>query len=85
MKLENTDQSLLKRLNDSSKMVICAKLIPYKNNTCIKAYTEDGEPLGDIPEDEIQNYINKPSEILFVKSEFDDDTGLFSYIVETLM
>ena len=85
MKLENTDQGLLKKLSDTSKTVVHARLMPYKNNTCIKVYTDEGEPLGDIPENEIQNYIDKATTILFVKTEFNDDTGLYSYIVETLM
>lgn len=85
MKLENTDQNLLQRLAENDKMTLYVSLVPYKNNTCIKAYDEEGNPLGDIPKENVPLYINKANEVLFIRKSIDDDTGLPSYILETIV
>lgn len=85
MKLINTNQELLKKLFKNDKSLLYVSLIPYKNNTCIKVYDEDGNPLGDIPEDFISSYVSKNQEILFIKEYIDDDTGLPMYELETMI
>ena len=85
MQVKNVDQTLLKRLARSDKKILYASLVPYKNNTCIKVYDEDGNPLGDIPEEFISSYISKNQEILFIKESIDDDTGLPIYELETMI
>lgn len=85
MKVINTNQELLKKLFKNDKSLLYVSLIPYKNNTCIKVYDEDGNPLGDIPEDFISSYVSKKQEILFIKEYIDDDTGLPMYELETMI
>ena len=85
MKIINTDQNLLKRLERSGKTVLHVSLVPYKNNTCIKVYDEEGNPLGDIPQEDVQTYINETQTILFVGASIDDDTGLPVYTLGTII
>ena len=85
MKLINTNQELVKKLFKNDKSLLYVSLMPYKNNTCIKVYDEDGNPLGDIPEEFISSYISKNQEILFIKESIDDDTGLPIYELETMI
>lgn len=85
MKLKNVDQSLLQKLVENDKKILYVSLVPYKNNTCIKVYDEDGKPLGDIPEEDVSTYINKTNEILFINESFDDDTGLLIYTLGTML
>lgn len=85
MKLINTNQELLKKLFKNGKNLLYVSLIPYKNNTCIKVYDEDGNPLGDIPEDFISSYVSKNQEILFIKEYIDDETGFPMYELETML
>ncbi|MGN1298083.1 MAG: hypothetical protein ACI4VH_06710 [Clostridia bacterium] len=84
MKLENTDQNLLQRLIKNNKTILYVSLVPYKNNTCIKAYDEEGNPLGDIPQKDVPSYINETSVVLFINESIDDDTGLPIYILKTI-
>ena len=84
MKLININQDLIKKYYDEDKTCLYVKLIPYKSNTCIKAYDEEGNPLGDVEPNEVQNYINKSNEVLFINQSFNDDTGLFEFIVKTM-
>ena len=85
MTLVNIDTSLAKKYVNMDKTLLYCKLMPYKNNTAIKVYTKEGEPIGDIPEDEISNYLSKETEILFIKEKFNDDTGLIELVVETML
>lgn len=85
MQLKNTNQSLLQRLYNDDKKVICASLVPYKNNTYIKVYDEESNPLGDIPDEDIDMYINETSVVLFINKTIDDDTGLPIYVLETMV
>ena len=85
MQVKNVDQTLLKRLARSDKKILYASLVPYKNNTCIKVYDEEGNPLGDIPEEEVSTYINKTTAILFINESIDDDTGLPVFTLGTLL
>ena len=84
MKLINVNQSQLEKYYNNEQIVLYVKLVPYKNNTCIKVYFE-GEPIGDIPEEFIEEYTNKDSAVLFINKEFDDNTGLFNFIVTTIL
>jgi hypothetical protein len=84
MKVENVDQELLKNFAKNSKTLLYVSLIPYKNNTCIKVYDEEGNPLGDIPQKDIPSYINKSSEVLFIKELIDNDNGLPVYSLGTI-
>ena len=86
MKLENTNQVQLKSLYENDRMIIVTNLIPYSNSTKIKAYdSETGEPLGDIPENEISNYMGQASVVLALSQELNDDTGIFEYEIGTLI
>ena len=85
MKLENVDQNLLKRHAQNDKTLLYVSLVPYKNNTCIKVYDEEGNPLGDIPQKDIPTYINKTTEVLFINTSIDDDTGLPIYTLGTIV
>lgn len=85
MKLENTDQNVLKKLAQNDKMTLYVSLVPYKNNTCIKVYDEEGNPLGDIPQKDVPSYINKSNEVLFINELIDENTGLPIYILNTLV
>ena len=85
MQLKNTNQNELQGLYNNDKKVIYASLVPYKNNTCIKVYDEEGNPIGDIPEENINTYINEKSIVLFLNQSIDDDTGLPVYILETIV
>ena len=85
MKLVNIDKNLAKNYINNDKTVLVCKLMPYKNNTCIKVYTEEGEPIGDIEESFISQYLQKDSEVFFVSEEFDDDTGLFDIVIKTIV
>lgn len=85
MQLNNTNQNELRGLYNNDKKVICASLVPYKNNTCIKVYDEEGNPIGDIPEENINTYINEKSIVLFLNQSIDDDTGLPVYVLETIV
>ena len=84
MKLENTEQSLLQRFAENNKTIVYASLVPYKNNTCIKVYDEEGNPLGDVPQKDIPSYINETNVVLFINESIDDNTGLPSYILKTI-
>lgn len=90
MKLENLNKELIQKLYDVDKTLIVATLIPYKNNTKIKAYTssiEDyypSEPVGDIPDEEFENYINEDNVVLFIKRFVNDDTGMPEMFVGTM-
>ena len=85
MQLKNTNQNELRGLYNNDKKVIYASLVPYKNNTCIKVYNEEGNPIGDIPEENINTYINEKSIVLFLNQSIDDDTGLPVYVLETIV
>ena len=85
MKLINIDKTLTKKYFDMDKTILYCKLMPYKNNTCIKVYTENGEPIGDIEETEIDKYLQKESEVLYIKENFNDETGLMELSIETLI
>ena len=84
MKLVDIDKSLAKKYLNNEKTVLVCKLIPYNNNTKIKVYTEDGEPIGNIEENFINEYLNKSSEVLFINETFNDNTGLFDIEIATL-
>lgn len=85
MIVENVEQNVLKKLAQNDKKVIYASLVPYKNNTCIKVYDEEGNPLGDIPQEDISKYINEKTVVLFINESIDDNTGLPIYILKTLV
>lgn len=85
MQLKNTNQNELQGLYNNDQKVIYASLVPYKNNTCIKVYDEEGNPIGDIPEENINTYINEKSIVLFLNQSIDDETGLPVYILETIV
>lgn len=85
MTLINIDTSLVKKYYNNGETLLYCSLMPYKNKTAIKVYTKEGEPIGDIPEDEISNYLSKETEILFIKEKFNDDTGLIELVVETML
>ena len=85
MKLINIDKLLVKKYYDMDKTVLYLSLIPYKNNTCIKAYTEEGEPIGDIEENFVDEYISKDKVVMFINQSLDDETGLFEYTITTLI
>jgi len=84
MKLINTDSNLLKKLQSQGFELLYINLVPYKNNTCIKAYYE-GEPIGDVEESYVQSYLNKETEVMFIREYFNDDTGLIELVVETML
>lgn len=84
MKLNNINENLIKKYFDEAKTVLYVKLIPYKNNTCIKVYDEENNPIGDIEESQVLNYIHKETEVLFITQEFNDDTGLIEFKVSTM-
>ena len=84
MKLVNVDKDLLKKYYESDHTLLYVTLIPYKNNTCIKAYTEEKEPIGDVEESFIPEYLSKDKEVMFIKELFNDDTGLIEYVISTM-
>lgn len=84
MQLVNTNQSMLKKYYNDDKTVLCVQYVPYQNNTKIKVYFE-GEPIGDVPEDAIGTLLGKDSDVLFIKTEFNDDTGLIELVIETML
>lgn len=84
MKVEKTNQDLLKKLFESGKMTLYVSLVPYKNNTCIKVYDEENNPLGDIPQEEVSTYINKENIVLFINQTIDDNTGSPIYVLQTI-
>lgn len=84
MKLVNVNQSILKRYYDADKTILCVQYVPYQNSTKIKVYFE-GEPIGDVPEDSVSALLNKDNDVLFIKSEFNDDTGLIELVIETML
>lgn len=85
MKLIDIDKNLAKKYLNSDTTILVCKLIPYKNNTAIKAYTEDGEPIGDVEDSFIKDYLNEESVVLFINEEFDDETGLFEIVIQTMV
>ena len=85
MKLININENLAKKYLNADKTILYCKLLPYKENTCIKVYTEEGEPIGDVEESCVPEYINQESVVLFINEEFDDDTGLFNIIIKTIV
>ena len=85
MKLINIDKNLAKKYLNMDKTILYCKLMPYKNNTCIKVYTEEGEPIGDIEESYVSEFLNEESIVLFIKEEFDDNTGLFDIIINNYL
>lgn len=85
MKVQNTNQELLKNLFKSGKTVLYVSLIKYNNNTCIKVYDEEGSPLGDIPKENIEDYNEKENEVLFINEMIDDNTGLPIYTLGTIV
>ena len=85
MRLTNTDQDLIKRLAKNGKTILYVSLVPYKNNTCIKVHDEDGNSLGDIPQEDVHKYINETQTILFINQYIDDDTGLPVYTLGTIV
>ena len=85
MKLINIDKQLVKKYYDMDKTVLYLSLVPYKNNSCIKAYTEEGEPIGDIEENFVTEYLSKDKVVMFISQSLDDETGLFEYTVTTLI
>lgn len=84
MKLKNTDQNILRNLAENSKTIVYASLVPYKSNSCIKVYDEEGNPLGDIPEENISEYLNETNIVLFIEKSMDDETGLLIYTLKTI-
>lgn len=85
MKIINTDQNLLQRIAKNGNTIIYGSLVPYKNNTCIKVYDEEGNPLGDIPQEDILTYLNETQIILFINQVIDDNTGLPIYSIGTII
>lgn len=85
MKVQNTNQAILKKLFEEGKTVLYVSLIKYNNNNCMKVYNEDGEPLGDIPQENIDTYIEKEKEVLFINETIDDNTGLPLYTLSTIV
>lgn len=85
MKVQNTNQELLKRLFKSGKNLLYVSLKKYNNNTSIKVYDEEGEPLGDISQEDVKAYIEKETEVLFINEIIDDNTGLPIYTLGTIV
>lgn len=85
MKLVNIDKQLAKKYYDRDTNLLYLSLVPYKNNTCIKAYTEEGEPIGDVEESYISQYLTKDKEVMFINKVLDDETGLFFFEISTLV
>ena len=85
MKLINTNEQLLKKYQKMDKTCLYLTLVPYKNNSCIKAYSDDGEPVGDIEPAFLSEYLNKKNVVMFVNEIFNDDTGLFELVVTTII
>lgn len=85
MILRNTNQDLLQKLAQNDKMTLYVSLVPYKDNTCIKVYDEEGNVLGDIPKEEVPTYINEKNIILFINQSIDNNTGLPIYILQTII
>lgn len=83
MKLVNIDNTLAKKYYEMDKTIIYVSLVPYKNNKCIKVYTDNGEPIGDIEESYISEYLNQDKIIMFISQVFDDETGLFNYEIKS--
>ena len=83
MKLINIDNNLAKKYFDMDKTILYVSLVPYKNNTCIKVYTDNGEPIGDVEEGCINEYINQDKIVVFISQVFDDETGLFSFEINS--
>lgn len=83
MKLVNTDNQLLKKYYDMDQRVLVLNLVPYKNNTCIKAYTENGEPIGDIEEEYISQYLYEKSVVTYIEQILNDETGLFEFVIKS--
>lgn len=84
MRLTNINKSIIKNYYENDTTVLYVKYVPYQNNTKIKVYFE-GEPIGDVPEENVAELINKDSDVLFIKNEFDDNTGLFELVIETML
>lgn len=84
MKLVNIDEKLTKKYFEEDKKLLYITLVPYKNNTCIKAYTDEKEPIGDVEENFILEYLKKDKEIMFINEVFNDDTGLIEYTISTM-
>lgn len=85
MVVKNADQDLLREWNEKDKNVLYVSLVPYKNNTCIKIYDEEGRPIGDIPQEDVPKYLDKKSEVLFINEGIDDETGLPVYSLKTIV
>lgn len=85
MKLINTDNQLLKKYYDMGKTLLYLRTVPYKNNTCIKLYTEDNEPIGDIEEIFVSQYLEKSSVVMFINETINDETGMLEYTVTTII
>lgn len=84
MKLVNIDENLAKKYFEADNKLLYITLVPYKNNTCIKAYTEEKEPIGDVEESFVQEYLTKDKEVMFINEVFNDDTGLIEYTISTM-
>lgn len=85
MKLININENLAKKYLNADKTILYCKLLPYKENTCIKVYTEEGEPIGDVEESCVNEYLSKETLVLFISEKFDDNTGLFEIIIKDSM
>lgn len=85
MKLVNINKNLAKKYLNNDKTILVCSLKPYKENTQIKVYTEEGEPIGDVEENSITEYLSKNSVVLFINENFNDDTGLFDIEIKTLI
>lgn len=80
--LVEIDKILLKKYYDNSNSILYVKLVPYKNNSRIKVYSEENEPIGDIAEEDVDEIMGKNTGIVFLNSELNDDTGLYEIIAK---
>lgn len=80
MELININKKIIKHYFDKDEIFLECKLLPYQNNSKIKVYYED-EPIGDIPDDYISDFLNKSTSYFYIDKSFDDATGLFELTV----
>lgn len=88
MKAVNLKMDIIKKFINIDKSIIVAQIVPYKNNTKLKLYSNamdeyPNEPLADIPDEDFEQYKDEDIVVMCIKEGFNDDTGEFEITFES--
>ena len=87
MKLVHVNKSLLQKIYSTNKTKIHLKLVPSEDKSCIKAYTKDGEYLGNVEKQCLLTYLDKTDVDMFIllQNHSSNNSDNLKLVVTTLI